>query len=147
MLNMQRMQVLDVQMDEIKQDLEFITTSSSFKGDDKQKLVLIFNENSVDYVCKLNEEYLKQAKGTLEAFVDQKLGSKSSAGYFCKTRIQFALDAPLFYQKKIQKLGSKYKRNENKICDIFIQRMEIDLHLIHEAWSRKKYGSTDSKKW
>merc|ERR1712228_273055 len=146
-LDLQRSEAVEGQMDKLKEDLEFMTTTSSFKGDDKQRLVLIFNINSVEYVQKLNEEYLKQSKGALETFIDKKLGSKSSAGYFCKTRIQFALDAPLFYQKKVQKLGSKYKKNQNKIADVFICRMEIDLHLIMAAWAKKKFGSTDLKKW
>ena len=139
--------VLDEEADQMEKDLEFIATTSSFKGEDKKRLALIFNTNSVEYIRRLNEEYLKKSKVTLEAFVDKKLGSKSSAGYFCKTRIQFALDAPVFYQKKIQKLGSKYKKNQNKIADIFINRMDFDLHLIIDAWSKKKYGSTDLKKW
>jgi len=105
----------------------------------------------VEYIKALNKEYELNSNSLdmqgLIGFIDKKLGSKSSAGYLCKIRIEFALDISAFYAKRIRKLGHKYKKNQNKLSDIFIQRMNIDLSAIQRVWALKKYSDGTLKEW
>eukprot|EP01084_Bolivina_argentea_P116154 206432_1 len=137
-----------VDQNEVNQNLNMILTTRNFKHEKKEKLVLIFTGNSVQYIRVLNAQFLLKSKDSLRMFFDKKLGPKSTAGHFCKQRIGYALDTPDFYANKIKDLGKHFKRNQKRISDIFIQRMEIDLDLIQRAWKMKKYaGDQDLKEW
>eukprot|EP01083_Nonionella_stella_P286765 976031_1 len=137
-----------VDLSEVNRDLNMIFTTKIFKHEKKEKLVLIFSDNSVQYIRVLNAQFLLKSKDSLRMFFDKKLGPKSTAGHFCKQRIGYALDTPDFYANKIKDLGKHFKRNQKRISDIFIQRMEIDLDLIQRAWKMKKYaGDQDLKEW
>ncbi len=137
-----------VDMSKVNEDLNFILTNKKFSGETKEKLVLIFTANSVQYIKVLNKEYSLKSKDPLTTFVDKKLGPKSTAGHFCKTRILYALDTPDYYAKLLKELGRNYKKNQKKISDIFIQRMEIDLDAIQRTWGMNKYGDgKDLKQW
>ena len=146
--DLDRKEKKDVDMNKVNQDLNFVLTTKNFKGETKERLVLIFTANSVQFVKVLNEQFKLKNKDSLSYFIDKKLGPKSTAGYFCKTRIQYALDTPDFYAKKIKKLGQNYNKNKKEIADIFIQRLETDLDLIQRTWAMNKYGDgKDLKAW
>eukprot|EP00483_Globobulimina_turgida_P008074 UN08090 len=135
-------------MNAVNSDLNFVLTTKSFKGETKEKLVRIFTTNSVQYIKVLNDQFKLKSKDSLTVFMDKKLGPKSTAGYFCKTRILYALDTPDYYAQKIKVFGKNYKKNQKKIADIFIQRMEIDLELVKRSWALRKYGDgKDLKTW
>eukprot|EP01083_Nonionella_stella_P003335 9518_1 len=137
-----------VDLSEVNRDLNMIFTTKIFKHEKKEKLVLIFAGNSVQYIKVLNEHFLLKSRDSFQVFLDKKLGSKSTTGFFCKQRIGYALDTPAFYAIKIKDLGKHFRRNQKKISDIFIQRMEIDLDLIQRAWKVSKYGDgKDLKQW
>eukprot|EP01083_Nonionella_stella_P187950 691709_1 len=137
-----------VDLSEVNRDLNMIFTTKIFKHEKKEKLVLIFSDNSVQYIRVLNERFLLKSRDSLQVFLEKKLGPRSMTGWFCKCRVRYALDTPDFYATKINDLGNSFRRNQKKISDIFIQRMEIDLDLIQRAWKMNKYGDgKDLKKW
>jgi len=103
--NLDRKEKKDVDMSKINEDLNFVLTNKNFKGETKERLVLIFTANSVQFIKVLNEQFKLKSKDSLEKFIDKKLGPKSTAGHFCKTRIQYALDTPDYYAKKLKDLG------------------------------------------
>eukprot|EP01083_Nonionella_stella_P288228 980880_1 len=134
----------------VNRDLDFILTTKSFtfENENKEKLVLIFCANSVEHVKVLNREFMLTSKDSLTTFIDKKLGAKSTVGYFCKIRIEYALDTPDFFAKMIKSLGVQFRKHQKKISDIFIQRMEIDLDLIQKQWNMKNYGDgKNMKEW
>eukprot|EP01083_Nonionella_stella_P102908 293315_1 len=127
----------------------FVLSSSNFKGKNKERLILIFTTNSVQYIKVFRGQFaIKNQKDSLSVFIDKKLGPKSTAGYFCKTRIHYALDTPKYFAEKIEHLGHSFKKNHKKISNILIQRMEIDLDSIQIAWQMNKYGDgKDMQSW
>eukprot|EP01084_Bolivina_argentea_P320086 555312_1 len=139
-LDLNRKENINVDMNKVNSDLNFVLTTKKFKDQNKERLVMIFTENSVQYIKVLNDQFLLKSKDSLTTFIDKKLGPKGTSGYYCKTRIMYALDTADYYAQKIKTLGKNYKKNKKKIQDIFIQRMEIDLELIKRVWSNKKYG-------
>eukprot|EP01084_Bolivina_argentea_P116153 206431_1 len=146
--SMKRKEKVEVDIDRVNRDSNFILTTKTFKNEKKEKLVLIFCANSVQYVKVLNDQFKLKSKDSLTTFIDKKLGPKSTVGRFCKIRIEYALDTPDYYAKMIKRLGVQFKKNQKKISDIFIQRMEIDLDLIQRKWNMKKYGDGKSlKEW
>eukprot|EP01083_Nonionella_stella_P286766 976036_1 len=146
--DLKRTEKVDVDQNRLSSDLDFILTTKTFKNKNKEKLVLIFCTNSVEHVKVLNGEFMLKSKDSLTTFIDKKLGPKSTVGRFCKIRIEYALDTPDYYAKMIKRLGVQFKKNQKKISDIFIQRMEIDLDLIQRKWNMKKYGDGKSlKEW
>jgi len=147
--DLDRTEAKDVDMQKVNEDLSFAMTTKSFKGDTKERLILIFTANSTEYIKVFAQQFkIKQGNDDLPTFIDKKLGPKSTAGHFCKTRILYAVDTPDYFAKTISKLGTNYKKNQKKISDIFIQRMEVDLWDIHRAWAMGKYGGNkDLKQW
>merc|ERR1712244_65380 len=148
-LDLQRKEDKKVDMNQVNIDLNFVLTQKKkFKGDTKERLVLIFCSNSVQFIKVLNEQFKLKSKDSLTMFIDKNLGQKSTTGIFCKTRILYALDSADYFAKKIKNLGFQFKKNQKKIADIFIQRLEIDLDGIQRVWSRKKYGGgKDLRTW
>ena len=150
-LDLKRKEIAEVDMNEVNEDLKFILTSKQFKGDAKSRLILIFCGNSIQFVKILNEQFKLKSKDSLCTFIDNKLGSKSTAGHFCKIRILYALDPTEYYAQKIKKLGrgQNFKKNQKKIAEIFVQRMEVDLDRIQRVWKNNKLcdGGKDLKQW
>eukprot|EP01084_Bolivina_argentea_P009116 17062_1 len=148
-LDFGRKEEVDVDLSSVNKDLEFVLSSSNFKGKNKERLILIFTTNSVQYIKVFRGQFaIKNQKDSLSVFIDKKLGPKSTAGYFCKTRIHYALDTPKYFAEKIEHLGHSFKKNHKKISNILIQRMEIDLDSIQIAWQMNKYGDgKDMQSW
>jgi len=148
-LDLKRKENAEVDMNVVNKDLNFITSTKHFKGETKTRLILVFCANSVQFVKVLSEQFKLKSKDSLCTFIDKKLGPKSTAGHFCKTRILYALDPTDYYAHKIKKLGGNFKRHQTRIADVFIQRLEVDLDRIQRIWKMKKYGDggKELKQW
>eukprot|EP01084_Bolivina_argentea_P080451 145724_1 len=146
-LNLNRQENI-IDMNNVNSDLNFVLTNKSFQGEAKERLVLIFTANSVQYIKLFNDQFKLKSKDPLTTFIDNKLGTESTARHYCKTRILYALDTSDYYAGKIKNLSKQYKENKKKIQDIFIQRMELDLEFIKNVWVNKEYGDgEDLKTW
>eukprot|EP00485_Elphidium_margaritaceum_P009581 CAMPEP_0202702632 /NCGR_PEP_ID=MMETSP1385-20130828/15586_1 /ASSEMBLY_ACC=CAM_ASM_000861 /TAXON_ID=933848 /ORGANISM="Elphidium margaritaceum" /LENGTH=594 /DNA_ID=CAMNT_0049360317 /DNA_START=43 /DNA_END=1827 /DNA_ORIENTATION=- len=141
----------DVDNAQINEDLNFALGTKNFKGATKERLVIMFAANSEQYIRVLSDQFKTKSKDDLLVFIDKKIGRKSYAGHFCKTRIAYAIDPPDYYARTIKKLGVTFNKNLNRISDIFIQRFEIDLYYIDAAWTKHDYGGgknlSDWIKW
>lgn len=68
------------------------------------------------------------------------MSSRGGSGYWCKTRILYALDPADYYTEMIKDYMGKWNKYKREIAEIFVHRMEVDLHIIQNKWKHKKYG-------
>ena len=101
----------------------------------------IFTTNSVEYIQRFNGDFLARSsnKKTLVEFIGSKL-NRGGSGYWCRTRILYALDPADYYTEMIKDYLGKRSKYKREVAEIFVQRMEVDLNIIQTKWKQKKYG-------
>lgn len=137
-----RIEDVDPDIYEISDTILFLKSMKKFKGRDKTQLCCIFADSSAFFLRMLNQEWIASI-GKLEnlnKFIDQKLGVSSTAGKFCKIRLQYSLDSDLYFAQQIKELGLFYRRNEIALSRIIISRFEYDLNSIQRKFNNMKYG-------
>jgi len=141
MMDVQREEDAEVDVDKVHKDLEFVLKTKKFDGKDKERLLLIFLTNSVEYIRVFNGEFTAKSKTPLLKFVMKKMKSRGGSGSFCKTRILYALDTPGYYAERLKELlGGRWNKHKREVANILVHRMEIDLPAIERKWMMNKYG-------
>ena len=117
---------------------EFACTHSHVHVHDDQLTFLL--SNSVEYIKRVSVQFEEERGKSLLRLLEQRLSTDGGSGYFCKTRLLYALDSPGYYAGKIKEYLDHWSRDKRKIAEIFVHRKEIDLDLIQSAWMIHNHG-------